>query len=71
MARRPKSAKLVGDDQLREYVQERLSGRVRQSDGAVVPGPATVRGRVGTSRDARIAVGDRVESGADFPPAEA
>jgi hypothetical protein len=42
MARRPKSAKLVGDDQLREYVQERLSGRVRQSDGAVVPGPATV-----------------------------
>jgi len=42
MARRPKAAKLVGDDRLREYVQERLSGGVRQSDGAVVPGPAAV-----------------------------
>ncbi|MGZ6693914.1 MAG: IS30 family transposase, partial [Solirubrobacteraceae bacterium] len=41
MARRPKTAKLVADDRLREYVQERLSGQVRRPDGAAVPGPAT------------------------------
>jgi IS30 family transposase len=41
MARRPKAAKLAGDDRLREYVQERLCGRVRRPDGTVVPGPAT------------------------------
>jgi IS30 family transposase len=40
-ARRPKEAKLVGNEQLREYVQERLSGAVRAPDGRVVgpPGP--------------------------------
>ena len=41
MARRPKAVKLAGDDRLREYVQERLCGRVRRPDGTVVPGPAT------------------------------
>jgi transposase, IS30 family len=35
-ARRPKAAKLAGNDQLREYVQDRLSGRVRAPDGRVV-----------------------------------
>ena len=30
-AKRPKSAKLAGNDRLREYVQERLSGSVRQA----------------------------------------
>ena len=38
-ARRPKVAKLVANDRLREYVQERLSGTVRTPDGRVV-GPA-------------------------------
>lgn len=38
-ARRPKSAKLVTNDQLREYVQERLVGTVRRPDGSVVEGP--------------------------------
>jgi IS30 family transposase len=38
-ARRPKVAKLMGNDRLREYVQERLSGAVRLPDGRVV-GPA-------------------------------
>ncbi|MCA1832863.1 MAG: IS30 family transposase [Actinobacteria bacterium] len=38
-ARRPKIAKLVTNDLLREYVQERLSGSVRTADGRVV-GPA-------------------------------
>jgi IS30 family transposase len=41
MARRPKTAKLAANDQLREYVQERLSGEVRRTDGTAVPGPAT------------------------------
>ncbi|AZQ78148.1 IS30 family transposase [Flaviflexus ciconiae] len=38
-ARRPKAAKLVTNDQLREYVQERLAGTVRRPDGSVVEGP--------------------------------
>lgn len=33
-AKRPKSAKLLENDQLREYVQERLSGNVRRSVSA-------------------------------------
>jgi IS30 family transposase len=39
MARRPKPAKLVANDRLREYVQDRLSGVIRAEDGTVVPGP--------------------------------
>jgi IS30 family transposase len=40
-ARRPKAAKLCGNDKLRDYVQERLSGQVKTPDGRVVgpPGP--------------------------------
>lgn len=37
--KRPKIAKLAANDALREYVQERLSGNVRRSDGSVVGGP--------------------------------
>jgi IS30 family transposase len=40
-AKRPKTAKLVGNDRLREYVAERLSGSVRRPDGTIVTGPAT------------------------------
>jgi IS30 family transposase len=39
LARRPKTAKLVGNDRLREYVQERLSGQVRRQDGTPALGP--------------------------------
>ena len=39
VARRPKTAKLVTNDRLREYVQERLSGQVRRPDGTMVLGP--------------------------------
>src|SRR5690625_1277335 len=39
MARRPKTAKLVKNPQLRQYVQERLSGDVRRPDGTLVSGP--------------------------------
>ena len=38
-ARRPKTAKLVENPRLREYVQERLAGNVRRPDGTIVPGP--------------------------------
>jgi len=39
MARRPKTAKLAADERLREYVQDRLAGQVRQPDGTAVAGP--------------------------------
>src|SRR5699024_2525651 len=38
-AKRPKTAKLVQNDRLREYVQERLNGSVRLPDGTMVAGP--------------------------------
>ncbi|WP_425433642.1 transposase, partial [Kineococcus rhizosphaerae] len=40
-AKRPKTAKLVGNDRLREYVQDRLAGSVRRLDGSAVAGPRT------------------------------
>jgi len=39
MAKRPKVAKLVANPQLRNYVQDRLSGVLRGPDGVVVAGP--------------------------------
>jgi IS30 family transposase len=42
VAQRPKTAKLVANGRLRDYVQERLSGQVRRPDGTPVRGPATV-----------------------------
>jgi IS30 family transposase len=41
-ARRPKTAKLVTNPRLREYVQTRLSGQLRRPDGTVVAGPPTI-----------------------------
>ncbi|XJV90348.1 IS30 family transposase [Glutamicibacter creatinolyticus] len=41
MARRPKTAKLVTNPRLREYVQERLDGSVHLPDGTVIDGPDT------------------------------
>ena len=38
-AKRPKTAKLVSNPRLREYVQDRLSGSVRRPDGTAVTGP--------------------------------
>lgn len=40
-AKRPKSAKLVGNDRLRECIQERLEGSIRGPNGTIVEGPAT------------------------------
>ena len=42
-ARRPKTAKLVSNDRLRQYVQDKLSGVVRGADGQVVPGPSAAQ----------------------------
>lgn len=42
-ARRPKTPKLVADERLRGYVQDRLSGDVRRPDGGQVTGPTTPR----------------------------
>ena len=38
-ARRPKVSKLAANDRLRQYVQERLAGTVRASDGRGIEGP--------------------------------
>ena len=60
-AKRPKTAKLASNDELREYVQERLAGGVRRPDGSIGAEQAASAGS---------AVGDRVESGADLAPFE-
>lgn len=44
-ARRPKVAKLVEHERLREYVQEKLSGVIRDENGAVVGPFASWKGR--------------------------
>ena len=41
-ARRPKTAKLVANQRLRQYVQDKLAGVVSGPDGRVVVGPAAV-----------------------------
>jgi hypothetical protein len=38
-AKRPKTAKLVDNDSLRDYVQDRLAGCMRRPEGAIVEGP--------------------------------
>lgn len=38
-AARPKTAKLAVNDQLRQYVQDRLAGTVTDADGRPIPGP--------------------------------
>jgi IS30 family transposase len=43
LARRPKPAKLVENERLRQYVQQRLAGQSRRPDGTPVTGPATTR----------------------------
>lgn len=40
-AKRPKQAKLVDNPRLRDYVQERLAGAVRDENGVVMAGPDT------------------------------
>jgi IS30 family transposase len=42
-AKRPKTAKLVVNPQLHDYVQERLSGQISRPDGTVIAGPPPPR----------------------------
>ena len=54
-ARRPKTAKLVANEQLRDYVQQRLAGNVHAADGSVVgPPTATWKGRNRPRRQDRV-----------------
>jgi hypothetical protein len=41
MARRPKTAKLVENDRLRDYVADRLAGVIQRPDGTAASGPST------------------------------
>jgi IS30 family transposase len=54
-ARRPKPAKLAVNQQLREYVQDRLAGVVQRPDGVAVKGPdvAWIGRRHGRRKDRR------------------
>ena len=70
-AKRPKAAKLVDNDRLRDYVQERLAGQVRRPDGTSSRAREQPGGRGEQAPPAGPAVGDGVESGADLEPAEA
>lgn len=56
-ASRPKVSKLVANDQLRAYVQDRLAGAIARPDGAAVPGPNVrwVGRRHGRRKDRRWA----------------
>jgi IS30 family transposase len=56
-AKRPKPAKLALNTRLRDYVQDRLAGRVRRPDGVAVGGPevAWIGRRRGRRRDRRWA----------------
>jgi IS30 family transposase len=38
-AKRPKVAKLAANDKLREYVQDRLAGKIAKTDGSLISGP--------------------------------
>ena len=59
VARRPKTAKLAANERLREYVQERLAGKVRRPDGTRSRARRSTRGRAATSRAARTGGGRR------------
>ena len=56
-ATRPKTSKLASNDQLRDYVQERLAGHIAHPDGSAVIGPQTqwIGRRHGRRQDRRWA----------------
>ncbi len=55
-ASRPKVSKLAANEQLREYVRDRLSGVITRADGGLVPGP-DIRGSAAATAAARIGAG--------------
>lgn len=56
-ASRPKVCKLAANDQLREYVQDRLAGTITRPDGELVSGPDVrwIGRRHGRRQDRRCA----------------
>jgi IS30 family transposase len=56
-AKRPKTAKLAADEELRTYVQDRLSGAVQRPEGTAVAGPDVrwIGRRYGPRKDRRWA----------------
>ena len=69
VARRPKTAKLVANQQLHDYVQQRLSGQLRRPDGTFAAGPATALEGPEQATPSGPPVDERVEPGADLPAA--
>jgi hypothetical protein len=69
MARRPKAAKLVESDRLRDCVADRLAGVIQRPDGTPASGPVTPEWKGRNKPRRRSPVGYRVEPGADRPPA--
>ena len=67
-ARRPKLAKLATNEALRQYVQDRLSGKVTTADGQAVAGPDTPLDRASARPPTASTVGHLVEPRADRPP---
>jgi transposase-like protein len=72
LARRPKPAKLVENERLREYVQQRLAGQIRHP-GRDTGGRACYDAMEGPQQAATPGptVGDGMEPGADRQPAQA
>ena len=68
-AKRPKPAKLASNPQLRDYVQERLSGELKRPDGTVVAGPATTWKGVEQAASRGPPLGLGVEPAADLAAA--
>jgi len=66
-ARRPKTAKLAADERLRQYVADRLAGKITHPDGRGARPDRALEGPPARP-PRRPALGDRLEPGADRPP---
>ena len=69
-AKRPKTAKLVSNPRLREYVQDAARGQLRRPDGTVVGRAADDVEGAEQAAPRGPALGDGLEPGADRPPAD-
>lgn len=69
-AERPRVAKLVTNERLREYVQGRLDASVRRGDGTAVAGAglARIEGPQGEAPTSRSPLGHGLEPAADQQP---
>lgn len=69
-AKRPKVAKLASNPRLREYVEHKLAGEVTDARGAPDRGAERALGGTAPRTAQGPALGHRVESRADQPPAQ-